>query len=969
MMKKSARPLTIMMFLLLLNTPIPVKGQAKDRVVVEFRNAPVLLREGTKSLQKILAEIKSPEKGSLVITISGKQVFSGDFSRNNNKFLLNVPSVSKPEKINISVTLDKKVTVKYPFLLIPPKKWEVLLVQHSHTDIGYTRPQSEILAEQMRYIDYALDYCDQTDNLPEASKFRWTCESAWVTREFLRTRPEYQIARFKKRIAEGRIEVTGMFANMAEITDENLMYDFLQPLKELTSSGITVKAAMQNDVNGIAWCMPDYFKNTGIKYLIMGLNETRSVLPFNKPTAFWWEAPSGARLLAFRADHYMTGNFFGIESKSVKEFNLLSHLAEIDLKGYPFDKIGIQFSGYFTDNSPPSTAACKLVEEWNSKYDSPKLRLALASDFPEYVEKTYSESLPVYRKAWLDWWTDGFGSTSRETAEIRKTQNQLQADEGLFAMVSLMNGKLSPMTEDKIAHIAENAIFFDEHTCGADESIDRPFSENSTRQWLQKGAYAWEALKQVTLLNEEASARLQEFMPKAGFPVIYVVNSLGWQRSGNVRLFIDGQILPLNRKARIIDLSTGNDVPYQQLNRRSEGSYWVLEVSDVPALGFKALKVELGDLAETPGKENLEAKETLENSFYKISVDKNTGAISSLFDKELGTELIDQSNPYQIGQLVHETVPNRDSLSLKHTSVVNVNVEPGKNGLVWESIMIKADMDGFTTGQPGSPKGFDIEIRLYKNVKKVEFLFSASKEIITSPEALYVTFPFTLPDSRIVFETIGGTLSQGQQLPGSSTDWNTVQNFVAIRSKTGQIIVVSNEAPLWMFSDFNLGKYDRIPKAGKTWLYSYVMNNYWFTNFRAFQEGGFTWSYQLTSVRDTSNSYATRYSWNERNPFPTRTFPAGEDKLKDFSVASLKISGSQNALLVNTRPVFKKERTILLHFRELDGKPAEVKISAAVPGITITSLTEVNSLGVPVVADLSSVRLKPYEVKFIEVRF
>ena len=32
-----------------------------------------------------------------------------------------------------------------------------------------------------------------------------------------------------------------------------------------------------------------------------------------------------------------------------------------------------------------------------------------------------------------------------------------------------------------------------------------------------------------------------------------------------------------------------------------------------------------------------------------------------------------------------------------------------------------------------------------------------------------------------------------------------------------------------------------IPKQGKTWLYSWVMNNYWTTNFRAFQEGGFSW--------------------------------------------------------------------------------------------------------------------------------
>ena len=63
--------------------------------------------------------------------------------------------------------------------------------------------------------------------------------------------------------------------------------------------------------------------------------------------------------------------------------------------------------------------------------NTPKLRLAVASEFPEYVEKNYGDKLPVYRNAWLDWWTDGYGSTSRETAEVRKTQNMKQVDEGL----------------------------------------------------------------------------------------------------------------------------------------------------------------------------------------------------------------------------------------------------------------------------------------------------------------------------------------------------------------------------------------------------------------------------------------------------------------------------------------------------------------------------------------------------------
>jgi alpha-mannosidase len=112
----------------------------------------------------------------------------------------------------------------------------------------------------------------------------------------------------------------------------------------------------------------------------------------------------------------------------------------------------------------------------------------VASEFFDYIESKYADKLPVYQKAWLDWWTDGAGSESRETAEVRKTQNLKQVDEGLFAMVAMNGGELHPDIAGKINHIAENAIFYDEHTFGADESISHPFSENTARQWLQKGA-------------------------------------------------------------------------------------------------------------------------------------------------------------------------------------------------------------------------------------------------------------------------------------------------------------------------------------------------------------------------------------------------------------------------------------------------------------------------------------------------
>jgi hypothetical protein len=104
-----------------------------------------------------------------------------------------------------------------PFTVRLPRRWTVYLTQHTHTDIGYTRPQTEILPEHLRYIDYALDYCDLTDDLPEDARFRWTCETAWAVREHVRTRPAKQLERLRRRMAEGRIEVCGLLLNMSEI--------------------------------------------------------------------------------------------------------------------------------------------------------------------------------------------------------------------------------------------------------------------------------------------------------------------------------------------------------------------------------------------------------------------------------------------------------------------------------------------------------------------------------------------------------------------------------------------------------------------------------------------------------------------------------------------------------------------------------------------------------------------------------
>ena len=899
----------------------------------------------------------APKTKTLARLVPGKQTV--DFE---------VPLLSAATSVAVRLETSAEQREFGPFTLQPPRRWTVYLAQHTHTDIGYTRPQTEILPEHLRYIDYALDYCDLTDSYPEDARFRWTCETSWAVREYLKGRPAAQLERLKKRVAEGRIEICALMLNMSEIATESSLAALLRPLREMKADfGFSIHTAMQNDVNGAGWCLVDYFSDSGIRYLTMGINKTRSILPFDKPTTFWWESPSGKRVLAYRADHYHLGNMWKIHEGDVEKFRpyLEKYLLSVAQRGYPFDRISVQFSGYHADNSPPAVIECDLVKAWNEKFAWPRLRLSTSQEFLAYVEKEHSAELPVHRQAWPDWWTDGFGSAARETACARETETAMQVNHGLLALASILGAQISPKTMERAAAIQDNLLFYHEHTYGAAESISDPLAENTQVQWGEKASYAWTAVKDSSLLREEAFGLLQDFLPRADVPTLAVCNTLNCPRSGLVRVFIDHEMLPPDREFRILDGT--QPVPVQAMEPRSEGTYWALWVRDVPPLGFKILRIETSDqprAKETPGTNSL----TLENEFYKLALDPDKGAIKSLVDKETGQELVDQTAAWGLGQCIYETMPHRRDMKpdmFNRTSVRNVTVKPGASGPIWKSLLLTADLDGCATNN-----GVRAEIRLYDTEKRIELRFAVRKLPIPSPEALYVALPFQAPNSKMLYEAQGGGVTPGEdQIPGSSSDWQTLQSFIAIRSADGQIVAGSEQAPLVQLGDFNLGKWQPVARVEKPHVYSWVMNNYWFTNFRTEQEGEFKFHYYLTSTKDTSRTFATRFGWGSRTPLATRVLPPVKTgALREPQKLSALAITAPNLLIVEARPT-RNGDGIFLHLRELEGKPVTITEEEVRTATGIQSADEVNVLEEAVQQGIQSLTFKPYEVKFLRLMF
>jgi alpha-mannosidase len=845
--------------------------------------------------------------------------------------------------------------------LKPARHWMMYLVQHTHTDIGYTRPQTEILPEHLRYIDTALDLCDLTESYPDDARFRWTCETSWAVREYLKRRPASQIERLKRRIAEGRIEVAGMLLNMSEIADEISIGASFDALRQIQSVlGNTIQTAMQNDVNGAAWCLPDYFQGLGIRYLTMGINKTRSLLPFDKPTAFWWESPSGKRVLAYRSDHYMTGNSWEIHTGKVDlvEQGIGRYLNRLEGAKYPFDRVAVQFCGYNTDNSPPAMIECDVVRKWNETHVTPKLRMATAKEFLQYVEKTQAASLPVHRQAWPDWWTDGFGSAALETAEVRDTHAAMQINAGLFAIASGLGSALPAGWADRVQAVQEQLLFYDEHTFGASESISDPGVENSVVQWGEKSAYAWDAVKNAAILREEALGLVQQFVPRSELPTIAVFNTLGRRRSGLVQVFIDHELLPKDQPVRIFGALDRKEVPAQRLRSRSEGSYWALWVADVPSLGYKSLKIQV----EPEGAAQPAARaagSSLENQHYRIEIQRETGAIARLVDKQTGRDLVDGSGQWKLGQLIYEKGVDRgdfdkDVFPKEHpftrTTMANVKVGDVVPGPIWDSVDVTGELEGCQR-----PGGVTVQIRLYHPEKRVELVYTVRKEPVQTPEAVYVAFPFAPADGKVVYEGQGGNVEPGSgQIPGSSSDWQTVQNFVAVRDGSSQVLLHSSRAPLVQLGGLNLGKWQPVTVVAKPHVFSWVMNNYWFTNFRASQEGEFRWNYVLTSGAPPTGSAAADFGWGSRIPLVGRVLAPGKSSVRLRAEASALAVYEPNLLLVSARPA-RDGQGLVLQVREVDGK------SATMPG----TFTEATILETPLSAPQTSIGFYPYETKFL----
>ena len=83
-----------------------------------------------------------------------------------------------------------------------------------------------------------------------------------------------------------------------------------------------------------------------------------------------------------------------------------------------------------------------------------------------------------------------------------------------------------------------------------------------------------------------------------------------------------------------------------------DGSGKKILVKDLPASGYQT--IQFPSTHSVPSPKISSDSATLENSFLRVTVDRERGGIASIIEKQTGRELVDRKASHAFGQFVYE---------------------------------------------------------------------------------------------------------------------------------------------------------------------------------------------------------------------------------------------------------------------------------------------------------------------------
>ncbi len=905
--------------------------------------------------------------GTVDLDISGRHYDAhlkpGEFGE--QRVSVNIPewTGTKAGRVRViaGVTASSEVTLE------AQRKWTMFVVPHTHLDIGFTDYQGKVAETQARVLSQAETL------IHEHPDFRFSMDGSWNLQQLLQTRPKPKRDEILNLIRTGKMAMPVQYCNLlTDYASLETLYRSLYDSKKLSRLyDLPFEYANITDVPTYSGSYPSILAGSGVKYWVAASNNDRAPIFYydhwNEKSPFWWQGPDGKKVLFWYSRHYeQVQTLFGLSPQlnAVRE-SLPIYLQAYSKPAYKPDVALLYGTQVENTDLVPSTAT--FADDWNKQYAFPKLNYATFPDFFHYVDARFGRDLPTFQGDGGGYWEDGIGSDIYFEVEDRHNQNRALSAEVLSSVTHSIDANLNPPV-GAFADIWRNIILFAEHTWLSYNSVSQPDHAESIKQLRVKDDRADRASLQIEdVMNRSLSQLADRIHIPANTLVVF--NSLSWQRDAVVET-------DLFEHPKLVDLTTHAEVPLEVLYEKEKFIHVRFLASDLPAVGYKCFSITYGE--HGPASVSKPNTKTVENGFYRITIDEGGGALASIYDKQLRRDVVDSGSPYKFGQYLYVTGGDGDTQMINPFPALppgQLTVHPASHG---KFLGVEQMPWGYsirlTSSSVNTPE-VRTEILVFNKQKKIEFLYRIHKKYTTAKEAAYFAFPVAASNPEFSFASQQGWINPARDLmKGGSLEWFNVQQWMAVHNSNTAVGIVPVDASLASFGDINRGKWpgEFQPKTGT--IFSYVMNNYWHTNYRTGQGGEFTFRYTVTSGAQLDGGELARLGWEEMRPAelnyvvsqdkvgdPPRPLPAGGEGFLDvaarnISLITWKKAEDENGMILRLAESSGKGTRTALHFLHSNLESAQ-----------LCSGVEDNLRALPVDQNGVELAFEPFEVVTLRI--
>jgi hypothetical protein len=912
-------------------------------------------------------------QGTVTLSLSGwsrTQPLASDHQFGEQRLEFLVPEFTDATRASINVKVNGR-EYSFPQALHPAKKWTVYLVPHEHLDVGYSDFQTKLAELHSRVIDEALE---MTVEHPE---FRFSLDGYWQAQQFLDGRSEADKQRFFDAVRDRKIFVPAQHSVMLTgfPIAETLLRSFYGAHKFNRAHGGSWDYANSTDVPSYSWSYASIMAAAGLKYFSAAANADRGPTlmlgNLHRRSPFWWEGPDGGRVLMWYARHYhQIRSEFGLPPVVATGYEGLSSFLRVyDRPDYTASAVMLHGSQWENTSLYPQQAG--LVEQWTNLFAYPELKFSGFAEALEKITLSAKGKLPVIRGDGGPYWEDGVASDAYFATMERSNERRAVSAEKLSTVATLVDRRTRPSLV-ALDSMWNNILLMNEHTWGWGRSVTEPHSEDSLRELSYKRLRGTIARDEVDSVLDRAMTAIAGQIETPSRALV-VFNTLNWKRDGWVEF-------DLQKTRELFELETQQTVRFEVLHDEPAYQRIRFMARDVPALGYKTYAVrdksqsasqanaaqtvaapaEQSDRAQSGASASSQVQTgTIENTFYRIVLDSQTGAVRSIYDKQLGRELVDASSPYRFNQYVYVTggdeFPNQLLTYRKRSPIARLETHAAEGGrLVSVTGTPVGTIARLESSSLHTPR-ISSEIILFDKEKKIEFNNLVRKDEVSKKEGIYFAFPLAVREPQFRYEVQNTVVNPARDMmPGAGLEWFSSQNWVNVSDAGASVSLVNKDSFLWTFGDIVRGTWPTEFGQRRATLFSYVMNNYWNTNYVAAQGGEFTFRYVLTSARQLDQSALSRLGWEETTPlertlvksqdqtFPfKRTLPAAQESFLEINNPAV--------LLSTWKQAEAADGSTVMRFIELGGTRASMSVrSPLLKNASAESCNAVEECGQPI---------------------